>query len=220
MADNNEETAATNGLSKEQKIGFVLLLCFAIFAITLGVLQIRNTMRRPFALSNAVPGTVKDEVNNADALRFRDTDRDGLSDFDELYVYGTSPYLADSDSDGVSDKNEVTVGSDPLCASGKDCLNNPIAVENFSPASSTVMPALVLEEPIDMLSTNLGSILTDPAQIRVMLKDAGLSVDILNGLSDSDLLSWVAEALSASSTSETSDSTSILNSLISSSTNP
>lgn len=36
-----------------------------------------------------------------------DTDGDGLSDRDELYLYGTSPLLADTDGDGWSDYAEV-----------------------------------------------------------------------------------------------------------------
>ena len=36
-----------------------------------------------------------------------DTDGDGLSDIDEISLYGTSPVLADTDGDGLSDYDEV-----------------------------------------------------------------------------------------------------------------
>ena len=44
-----------------------------------------------------------------------DTDNDGLSDFDEVYVHGTDPLDPDTDGDGCSDGDEVLVfGTDPL----------------------------------------------------------------------------------------------------------
>ncbi|MCC5915284.1 MAG: OmpA family protein [Balneolaceae bacterium] len=44
-----------------------------------------------------------------------DTDGDGLSDYDEIYVYGTDPLNPDTDGDGLSDGDEVNVyGTDPL----------------------------------------------------------------------------------------------------------
>ena len=36
-------------------------------------------------------------------LAARDTDFDGLSDYDEIYLLGTNPYSSDSDRDGIVD---------------------------------------------------------------------------------------------------------------------
>lgn len=48
-------------------------------------------------------------------LKERDTDGDGLSDYDEIYVYGTDPLNPDTDGDGLSDYDEIYVyGTDPL----------------------------------------------------------------------------------------------------------
>jgi hypothetical protein len=44
------------------------------------------------------------------AQAYWDTDKDGLSDAEELCFYGTSPYHFDTDGDGVSDYAEVKLG--------------------------------------------------------------------------------------------------------------
>jgi hypothetical protein len=43
-----------------------------------------------------------------------DSDGDGLSDWDEVNIYGTDPFNPDSDGDGWSDWHEVMIGTDPL----------------------------------------------------------------------------------------------------------
>jgi len=42
-----------------------------------------------------------------------DSDNDGISDTDEINIYGTNPYNPDSDGDGVADGAEISAGSDP-----------------------------------------------------------------------------------------------------------
>lgn len=42
-----------------------------------------------------------------------DDDNDGVSDSDELFVYGSNPYSKDTDGDGYQDKDEINLGSDP-----------------------------------------------------------------------------------------------------------
>src|SRR5438093_4604104 len=46
------------------------------------------------------------------SLATQDTDRDGLSDADEMFLYGTDPTNADTDGDGLDDREEVTPSSD------------------------------------------------------------------------------------------------------------
>lgn len=43
----------------------------------------------------------------------RDTDNDGLADWEEV-LYGTDPHKADTDDDGMSDTDEIKKGRDPL----------------------------------------------------------------------------------------------------------
>ena len=192
------EEQGREGLSKEQKIGLILLSTFAIFAIGLGILQIRNTMYAPFALNKKIPHMVKEDINSNEALMFRDTDKDGLNDFDELYVYSTSPYLADTDSDGLADKAEVDKGTDPLCPEGQNCVGAAVngdaipASATFPSATSTLGPAPSQQD--------LDKILSDPAEIRKILLDSGLDKKILDATSDADLMKLVKEVLSSTST--------------------
>ncbi|MBN1585181.1 hypothetical protein JW899_02320 [Candidatus Uhrbacteria bacterium] len=54
-------------------------------------------------------------------LKATDTDGDGLSDYDEQYIYRTNPFLGDTDSDGIGDGQEVTENTDPNCPAGSAC---------------------------------------------------------------------------------------------------
>jgi RHS repeat-associated protein len=46
-----------------------------------------------------------------------DTDRDGLTDLEEIHVYGTDPFDADHDNDGIEDGTEIHHGLNPFDAS-------------------------------------------------------------------------------------------------------
>jgi len=190
-----DEQSKAIGLSKEQKIGFVLLLIFAVLAIGLGVLQIRNTMYGPFALNKSIPVTLKEEINTPESLQYRDTDMDGLNDFEELYVYSTSPYLADTDSDGIGDKQEIERGKNPNCAEGKECAGI-VNSADWTGVSTTINVAV--PDPGDP-PMDLNVALKDPAQIRQMLLQVGADEKLLQNVSDADLIKLVDEMMMASS---------------------
>lgn len=194
------------GLTKEQKTGFVLLLVFAVLAVGLGILQIRNTIYGPFSLNKSIPLSVKEDLDPTATLKFRDTDKDGLNDFDEIYVYNTSAYLADSDSDGLSDKDEVGKGTDPLCAEGKSCegpiMKGDVTITN-GVTSSTLAANGIDSSAAETQPVDLATMLQDPVQVRKMLIDAGMDATVLDTISDSDLLIMVAEMLNSTSTLQT-----------------
>jgi hypothetical protein len=76
-----------------------------------------------------------------------DTDHDGLSDQEELEVYGTSPLDPDTDGDGYNDYDEVvTYGFDPT--------NDP---DRFNPRVADVpqMTVLIMGPPLVTLITQL-----------------------------------------------------------------
>lgn len=191
-------TPSPNSLTPERKIGFVLLLIFALLTVSLGILQIRNNLYAPFALNNQVPATLRDEVNSVEALRLRDTDRDGLTDFDEAYVYNTSRYIADTDSDGQTDGQEIAAGTNPLCEEGKQCAEQGEEAGGRADAA-TVGESLRALDP-GPPPADLEGLLTNPAQVRQMLIDAGVDAALVARISDQDLLVMVNQVINATST--------------------
>jgi len=201
-------------ISKEQKVGLFLLFVFAILAVGLGFIQMRNTMYGPFALKNVAPYISADEVNTIEAQRLRDTDHDGLNDFEELYVYGTSMYLADSDSDGLSDKEEVEKGTNPLCPEGSQCIGIADESSDAERGASSSFNLLGIDSNPDFGETpiDLSAALKDPVQVKKMLISAGLSADLLKNISDEELMAAVNEIMVVSTT-DNSEAINVINSL-------
>jgi len=46
-------------------------------------------------------------------LKKIDSDGDGLSDWEEIHVFGTDPFDEDTDGDGMNDGEEVFLGRNP-----------------------------------------------------------------------------------------------------------
>lgn len=75
------------------------------------------------------------EVSGVQVLPVEDTDNDGLTDFEENYLYYTDVNSADTDADGISDLAEVTAGTSPVFAAtaidGKDVHKTGLAVSYY-----------------------------------------------------------------------------------------
>ncbi|GEM_PF-2194607 len=56
-------------------------------------------------------------------LLTKDTDGDGLSDYQENYTYNTDPNNPDTDNDGINDGVEIATGTDPNIADATDTDN-------------------------------------------------------------------------------------------------
>ncbi|MFA5021864.1 MAG: hypothetical protein WC508_02200 [Patescibacteria group bacterium] len=153
------------------------IILVGLVAIGVGFFQIRSQLGKYF-LPITNQSVVKADINANDdllGLQKKDTDSDGLSDYNELYIYSTSPYLKDTDSDGIDDNKEITSGTNPNCPQGKLCAGTA-----DSGSSATA-------------NTQSGSLTTATSQaqakqIRQALLQSGMTASDLDQLTDQQIL--------------------------------
>ena len=107
-----------------QKLTLWIFIVVGSATFVFGVLNFRKSSILPFARRPSANGfqTAEElERERTQKLKTQDTDADTLTDYDELFVFRTSPFLEDSDSDGDADGKEVAAASDPNCPKGKTC---------------------------------------------------------------------------------------------------
>lgn len=130
-----------DSLSSHQKLSLGVFIVIGLSTIVLGFFRINKAIELPFRRSGTFTFKNSEQLERErmQKLRELDTDTDGLHDYDELYVFRTSPFLEDSDSDGLNDGAEVAAESDPNCPKGKTCRQVRIANETTgtSPATNT-----------------------------------------------------------------------------------
>lgn len=140
------------------------------------------------------------DANNSDSLKLKDTDKDGLSDWDELYLHKTSPYLLDSDGDGTSDYEELMREQDPNCPAGSICAGEESVDQPAEPEDILIAPGKIGENKnSDQLNQkDLNDIMsgkTEADQVRQMLLEYGMDKALLDQISDVDLLETYNQTL-------------------------
>lgn len=209
--ENQESNSSASQLSKEQKIGASVLAVFAVLLIFLWSAQLKKSISGPFdkKSNNSISNNIaeKSSEDSEESLRSKDTDNDGLSDWDELYFYNTSPYLEDSDSDGFTDKEEVDNDKDPNCPAGRDCYGEEIieskegvAVDKDSSSLNSLLNQFGVKDDFSSTAENqqIGSLFPPemPADdLRKMLIEYGMDKKMLDQLSDEQLLESYKEVL-------------------------
>jgi hypothetical protein len=196
-----------DNFDKRHKVGLSLLIVAMISITVLWVIELRRNIVEPLYAglkTNQTNDTLSNNANDEE-LKAKDTDSDGLNDFDELNLYKTSPYLADSDSDTFSDKSEIDSGNDPNCPKGKNCflssdqtnqgndslssgeiLNNTLQAPS-SVASPSVSGGLTAEQKKAIQDT-LGDKINDAPTIRTLLSQLGMDKATLDALSDQQII--------------------------------
>ena len=84
-----------------------------------------------------------------------DTDKDGLSDGEEVDTYSTDPTNFDSDDDGYTDLFEITEGTDP-----NDPNDFPAVTVTPPPITITPPPETITENQTVTITTEVGIILS------------------------------------------------------------
>ncbi|MFH1866963.1 MAG: hypothetical protein ABIJ81_02680 [Patescibacteria group bacterium] len=172
-----EKKISTNdNQNKEEQRVYLALLLVAVVALFLGVWQLRNNIRLPFILPELSNQPISLNISAPDdeqqLLKNKDSDGDGLSDYDEIYVYGTSAFLKDTDSDGFPDNEEITSGHNPKCPAGQTCL---------------IVPAPITADALVPTTTE---------ELRELLKQSGVSDEQLAAIDDATLLQLYEEVAS------------------------
>jgi len=198
--DNTEKNWPTKAM-------FGVLVFLGVATLILGTLQLGKNINGTGSNTVANNTTVgaEETEKTIEQLQTMDTDGDGLTDFNELYVYSTSPYLEDSDSDTFSDKDEIDQGFDPNCPKGQDCRGT---TETQSSTDNTQTTEQNLDSSLDtsVEEDTTTRVLTaeekaqlqqlTPAEMRELLISSGkVTAEQLEGVSDEDLMAAMQEAL-------------------------
>lgn len=187
-----EEVPVTGLEPHEHRAGAWVVLLVGLVGLGLGMYQWRSGILDAFRVeANPWKTPEQIEAERLKEMKTKDTDADGLNDFDESYVYRTSPYLSDSDSDGSGDREEIAKGSDPNCPAGSECGPLAGAYEAESSATGTVAADLA---PPDFEEIER---LLDPSadEIRRILVESGMNAEELAKIDDETLLQLYRESL-------------------------
>lgn len=180
----------TDERPQEHRAGAWVVLILGLIGLGLGAYQWRASFRSAF-VSQAGTFKTPDQVEQEriETMKTKDTDNDTLNDFEETYVYKTSPYLDDSDSDGSKDAEELKAGEDPNCPKGKNCIESGLAAAQ-TPANASASSTAQIEE--DAMRQLLNP---TPAQIRSLLLQNGVKESDLSGIDDATLLTLYQQSL-------------------------
>jgi hypothetical protein len=209
-----------DNFDRRHKIGFLLLIVAVVSITSLWVIQLRRNIISPLYGDSQTESVASNQPTQSEIdLRAKDTDSDGLNDWDELNLYKTSPYLNDTDSDTFSDKQEIDSGNDPTCPQGQTCTSisqttTPETDTTFSNSSlenllnsavtqtATISPTATPATETKQLTAEEKKALQDvfgtnpkAADLRQFLLQAGMNQKTLDGLSDEQIVTTFNEMI-------------------------
>ncbi len=207
-----------SALRREQKVSIIIFCICGLLALGLSIQHLGSSITDPFTISKQKIEVAKQELDVIDPsarleaeARRRDTDGDGISDWDEEHVYRTSPYLRDTDGDSAPDNVELALGTNPNCVAGKPCTAAPIDVSALASSTPSLFdPSLfnggsdqliaTFQQGINQGKQNLNqqggtsteiepTLIRDPKAIRAVLLSTGkIDQAVIQKLTDTELL--------------------------------
>lgn len=164
---------------------FIIVAVVGVGSLAWGVWHFKTSIKTPFLAKGGNTAAAENDINKLISLQSQDTDEDGLSDYDETYVYKTSIYLKDTDSDGFDDKKEIDNGYDPNCPAGQNC----------GLPESSAEPGAAASTGNDIADQLLSGSMT-PDQVRALLLESGsMSQADLDKIDDQTLMEVFQEAV-------------------------
>jgi hypothetical protein len=193
------EDQVEENLSRNQKLAVTGLVVLGFILIIYWGVGMKNNIYKPLNYIDEKKVTQTEQtLTEEEKLRSQDTDKDALNDWDELYVYGTSPYLEDTDSDGAGDGVEIQNRQNPNCPLGQDC--GQVAVDDVVNIPSdnisdnqidSSAPLSLSKDQVDSNQADLNKVFSgqaDPATLRKLLLESGVSKEALDQMTDEQLM--------------------------------
>lgn len=174
-------------VSKGRHRLFWPLLLVSLFLLVFIVNYWYSSLKKTMTYS--VPDFIKEQLTGKDdqvviaELKIKDTDQDGLTDFQEIYQYHTSIFLPDTDSDGISDAEEANSGADPLCPTGQQC--NLLKLITPQTKLADILQDISIDKDLTLEQATAN-------EFRKFLLASGVPQEELDKLTDEDLLNILA----------------------------
>jgi hypothetical protein len=165
-------------LNAHQKLGLIVFILLGCAAMVFGAMRMGQVITGPFKKDTTLQyRTIAQQQDEAEQkLKTQDSDKDGITDYDEMRIFRTSPYLDDSDSDGILDGVEIAQSTDPNCPKGHTCREASKEDASAAPAPASggtaVAPAVPGADVIaQAITETFGDVQTlTPEKIAVELK--------------------------------------------------
>jgi hypothetical protein len=99
----------------------------------------------------------------------RDTDGDGISDYDEVNMYETNPFSADTDADGYIDGTEILGGYDPLSSEPET-----LVVYESPQETGSIRDDILTVSNITTLTEETSEVVPDGIELSAIISGKGL----------------------------------------------
>lgn len=215
---NNNLSDSGKPLNRREKLLLVFILFIGIGTLGYGGYNLSATIKRPFGTTQADYNATLEQSSDVQKIidaQSKDTDNDGLSDYDEVNTYQTSIYLPDTDGDGISDKQEVMNGTNPNCAEGKVCAGT--GEESAGEATTDDQKIKDFFGTFSGYTSNTEGINTNeptstqleitPEYLRSQLIESGLTKEEVDKYTDVELMEMFNQSTGQTNTNQTNTNT-------------